>query len=111
MPMMKVRTALAGNGTADVLVGQLFETLPFNANVEIGIATDAVGVLATVQSGSDTLGDEIPVTVKAINTSPVYPDDFDLQDVAAQGEKLRIKLRDTSGAARVVMTTVKITAL
>lgn len=111
MPTITVRTALAANGTANPLSGSQYEFLPFPALVEFGIAADANGVLATVASGPDILSEEGPVVLKAINVKPVYPDDFDLSDEAAAGDRIKVGLRDTSGAARVVMTTVKITPL
>lgn len=109
MPTIQKRTALGANGTANPVSGDQFEYLPFDAYIEVGIASDANGVLATVYSGSDLLQDEGPVSLKAINVPPAYPDDFMLTDYAAAGDRLNIKLRDTSGAARVVMTVVKIT--
>lgn len=111
MPTIVVRTALGASSTADPLSGNQYEYLPFDANVEVGILTDATGVLATVTSGSDVLQEEGPVQVGTINVSPKYPDDFYLQDVAVQGERLKVRLRDTSGAARVVLTVVRITPL
>jgi hypothetical protein len=109
VPTITKRTVLGVNGTANPLQGDQFEYLPFDAYVEVGIAADANGVLATVYSGSDLLQDEGPVTLKTINVPPVYPDDFMLTDYAAAGDRLNIKLRDTSGVARTVMTLVKIT--
>lgn len=112
MPVISVRTALGANGTAEPLTGSQYEFLPFDAYVEFGLAADANGVLASVSSGNDILMEEGPIgALKAINTPPTYPDDFHLNDAAAAGERLKIRLRDTSGAARVVMTIVRITAL
>lgn len=111
MPLVKVRTVLAANSTANPLSGSQFEYLPYPAHVEFGIVTDAVGVLATVSSGSDVLQEEAPLTVKTINIAAVYPDDFDLEDNAAPGDRLKVQLRDTSGAQRIVMTSVRITPL
>jgi len=111
MPTITVRTALAASATATPLSGSQYEFLPFPARVEIGIAADATGVLATVSSGPDILQEEGPTSVKTINIPPVYPDDFTLEDEAAAGDRLKVGLRDTSGAARVVMTTVRITPL
>ncbi|HEU4544389.1 MAG TPA: hypothetical protein VFR23_24875 [Jiangellaceae bacterium] len=111
MPMIAVRTALGANGTANPLSGSQYEYLPFDAFVEFGLLTDATGVLATIQSGTDVLTEEGPVQVGTINQQPKYPDDFFLNDVAAAGERLKVALRDTSGAARVVQTVVRITPL
>lgn len=112
MPTLAVRTALAANGTAEPLAGSQFEFLPYDAYIEFGIAADANGVLQSVLSGTDTLMEEGPVmAIKAINLPPTYPDDFHLNDAAPAGSRLKIKLRDTSGAARVVMTVLRITAV
>lgn len=111
MPVVPVRTALGANGTATPLAGSQYEFLPFDALVEFGLLADANGVLATVLSGTDTLQEEGPVQIGTINQQPKYPDDFYLQDVAPAGSRLSVKLRDTSGAARVVQMMVKITPL
>jgi hypothetical protein len=109
MPNIVVRTALGANATADVLSGSQYEYLPFAALVEVGILSDATGVLATVSSGPDILQEEGPVQIGTINQSPRYPDDFFLSDLAAPGDRLKVRLRDTSAAARVVLTVVKLT--
>jgi len=111
MPTVQVRTVMTANGVATPLAGSQYEFLPFDANVEISIQADATGVLATVYSGSDVLLEEGPIQVGTINILPKYPDDYFLQDIAAAGERLSIKLRDTSGAARTVMTTVRLTPI
>src|SRR5574341_327436 len=110
MPTVRTRTALGANATANPMSDSQYETLPFSALVEIGVKADATGVLATVASGGDLLQEEGPVTIGTINELPKYPDDF-VSDIAAMGDKLKIGLRDTSGAARVVMTEVRITPL
>jgi len=112
VPTLTVRIALAANGTNEnVFSGSIYEFMPWPANLELGVAADATGVLATVNSGSDTLAEEQPVVIKAINVMPVYPDDFQFSDEAMAGDRIKVKLRDTSGAARVAMVTMKITPL
>jgi hypothetical protein len=110
MPVISVRTALGASSTATPLSGSQYEYLPFDAFVEFGIVADAVGVLATVISGSDVLMEEGPVILgSAINVMPRYPDDYLLNDDAVAGDRLSVRLRDTSAAARVVLTVCKIT--
>ena len=111
MPLMSVRTALAASSSATPLTGQQYEVLPYPAKVEFAIQADATGVLATVYSGTDLLQEEGPVQLGTINVQPKYPDDFFLADVADWNEKLKVQLRDTSGAARVVQTVVMITPI
>jgi len=79
--------------------------------VEVAISADATGVLATLGSGTDAIQDEGPVQLSTINTTPKYPDDFYLSDVVGRGERIIYQLRDTSGAARVVLSAFKFTPL
>lgn len=112
MPSIVKRVALAAGGeNSNVLQGSPFEFLPYDAAVEIGMTADVNLVLATVTSGSDVLQEEGPVQKAAADTAPKYPDDFLLQDVAAAGERLAIKLRNTNAAAAVVYVVVRITEM
>lgn len=106
-----VRTVLAASSTANPLSGTQYETLPYNAQVEAAIQADATGVLATFYTGTDVIQEEGPVQLGTINVQPKYPDDFFIRDVVAAGEKIGLKLRDTSGAQRIVMTTLVVTHL
>lgn len=108
MPSMLIETSVPANGTASPLTGQQYEFLAFPAYCEFAMAAAAAGVRATVFSGSDLLQQEGPTVVKAANTPPVYPDDFLLNDYAAPGDRLNILLRNTTGGAIVVITSVKI---
>lgn len=111
MPTIRTTTTnLAANATAFPLQGNQYEYLPFNALVEFAVVANAAGILATVYSGSDVLQQAGAATVKA--TSPLYPDDFLLSDVAAAGERISVELRETAGVATTdIETVVRITPL
>jgi len=112
MPVVTTRTTMTASGTATPLSGNQYEFLPFDALVEIAIQASAVNqVVATVYSGSDVLMEEGPVQQGTSGVLPKYPDDFYLEDLAAAGDRLKIALRDTSGAQRIVMTVLRITPL
>lgn len=113
---ISVRTILGASGTALPLQGTQFEFLPPSlfpngAFVEFASVTDATGVLRTVQTGGDIVEEESPVNIGTINVQPLYPDNFTLNDNVGPGERINLKLRDTSGASRVVSTIVRFTAL
>jgi len=108
--IVNIKTALAANGVALPLQGSIYEFVSSPSLVEFGFGADATGVLVTINSGPDTVAEENPITVKTINVVPVYPDDF-FSDQALPNDRLVIKLRDTSGVARTVMTQVRITPL
>lgn len=108
----KRNTAVAAGASINPLVGDQYEFLPFPAQVEFAILTDAittVAPVATVYSGSDLLQQEGPIPVKT--TAPSYPDDFLLSDVAAAGDRLNVQIRNADSAARIFTTVVRITPL
>lgn len=116
MSQISVRTVLPANTAVNALQGTQYEYLPGTmfprgAFVEFGTTADATGVLRTVQTGVDVIEEESPVAIAAINVQPVYPDGFTLNDAVGPGEKINVKLRDTSGVQRVVNTIVRFTPL
>lgn len=111
MPTVQGVTSTAAGGlTANVLAGSVYEYLPFNAQIEFGIVGDAAGEgRVTVLSGSDTILEESPVNRAA--RFPIYPDDFSLVDVAAKGERLVVKHRNTGAGANNLFWVLRITPL
>ena len=113
MPVIQGTTSVAAASVNDnVLAGSQFEFLPFNASLEFGLAGDANGadLRVDVYSGADVLMENAPMSAQ--NRLPVYPDDYTLTDVAAAGERLKIRVRNTNaGAARSINFAVRITPL
>lgn len=113
MPTIRRTTTFAATaGLKDnPLVGSQYEYLPFDALIEAAIVTVGAGaaVEATMFSGTDVLLEDSPVAV--VTTPPKYPDDYDIRDVAAQGERIGLTLRNTTAVANVVTTVIKITPL
>ena len=89
---------VTASSTVEPLTGWQYERLPFPALVEIALIADEIGFVATITSGSDTLGEEAPVS--AGGTDGVLPDQDKPQyeDVAAAGDKLKIKVRETQAS-------------
>ncbi len=109
MPTLTDVRSVAANAKVDnVLSGKVYEFMPFDGEVRFGIVASAVGMRATVISGSDVLQDDQEVS--AANRFPLDPDDFALTDVAGAGERLVVGLRNTTGAAITVNSVVKIEA-
>ena len=105
---------IAANSAVEPLSGWQYEYLPFPAMVAIGMRHDgaANSLVATVSSGSDVLMEESPVN--AGGTDGVFPTDLelDLVDEAMAGDRLKIRARETAGAATTdLMTRVKLTPL
>jgi len=112
MPIITTRVSIAAGTVNDnLLSNSQFEFLPYDASLEFGINGDANGqeVIVDVYSGQDVLAESMPLNSQA--RAPVYPDDFDLTDVAAAGERLKIRARNTGAGTHVVFTAVRITPL
>lgn len=104
-----IRVSVAANSTSLPLAGTMVETMPFDGIVELAMnqQSGAINdVLATVTSGSDVISDEGPISANA--RLPLYPEDFLWSDVAAAGEKLMVRLRNTTAGAIVVVLAVRI---
>lgn len=108
-----VRTAdVAAAGTvANVWAGSVFEYARSNGFLSIGIISPEaaaagpanVGLLATINVGSDVVAEEFgipvkPVTVAASNL-PIIPDDFIFQDAAAAGDRIVTSVRNPTAGA------------
>ena len=112
MPIIQNRVSIAAGVTNDnLLSGSQFEFLPYDASLEFAVNADANGqeVLCDVYSGQDVLMENAPLNSQA--RIPVYPDDYNLTDVAAAGERLKIRARNTGAGAHVVSFAVRITPL
>lgn len=111
MPSIQDQVSVAlSSVNNNVLEGSQFEFLPFDAFLEFGLNGDANGgdLRIDVYSGSDVLAENLIPSVQ--NRTPVYPDDFPLTDVAAAGERIKIRVRNVSAAAaRTLFFNLRIT--
>lgn len=108
MPMIRKTASVAANATVDnIISGSIYEFMPWNAILNIGTQGSATGLVVTINSGSDTILEESPVPTQ--NRFPIIPDDMDVQDVAAAGERLVIKIRNTTGGALTYFSLVQLT--
>lgn len=108
MPVIQSSVSIAANSTNDnVLTGSQFEFLPYDAYLEFGVNGSAAGLVADIYSGQDTIAEGMGVNTQ--NRFPVYPDDFPLNDVAAAGERIKLRARNTTAGALTLFFSVRIT--
>ena len=108
MPVIQNSVSIAANATNDnVIQGSQFEFLPFNAFLEFGLVASAAGLVADVYTGQDTIAESYALNTQ--NRFPVYPDDFNLNDVAAGGERVKVRIRNTTGGALTAFYAIRIT--
>lgn len=113
MPLFQSETSLAASAVNDnLLAGSQWEFLPYNARVDFGVVGDANAsdLRVDVYSGSDALCENLQPS--AANRTPILPDDYTLIDVAAAGERLKVRVRNlNAAAARTVFLGVRITPI
>jgi hypothetical protein len=113
MPMIQSTASVALSSVNDnVITGSQFEFLPYNALLEFGLNGDANGadLRIDIYSGQDLVVEGLIPSIQ--NRSPVYPDDYVGSDVAAAGERIKIRVRNTSAAAaRTIFFAVRITPI
>ncbi len=112
MPLISTRDSVLTLVTVEnVLTGSQFEFLPYDAFLEFGLTSAGVvgDFIVDVFSGQDILLESGEVSI--LNRQPVYPEDFSLNDVAAGGERIKIRIRNTSVGTLNFFTTLKITPI
>jgi len=110
MPVIQKEVSVAANATVDNLIsGSSFEFLRGNAVVSIGIVGSATGLVASIQSGSDIVLEEAPLLVKT--TMPTIPDDMYYNDVGVAGDRLVLRIRNTTAGALTVRGIVQVVPL
>lgn len=110
MPVIQKELSIAANSANEnILSGSAFEFLRGNAVVSIGLAGSATGLVSNIQSGADIVLEESPILVKT--TMPTIPDDMYYNDVGVMGDRLVIRVRNTTGGALTVRAVVQVTPL
>ena len=110
MPVIQKTETVATTVTLEnALAGSAFEFARTNQLVSIGVVSDVAGTFATITNGSDILLEESEVAVKS--TYPVIPDEMYYNDVATQGDRLVIRLRNPTGGNAVFKVVVQITPI
>lgn len=95
MPVIQKKVTVAAGAVVDnVLTGSQFEFLPYPAKIDFGMNQSAAGLIVDAFSGQDILCEAMEPPINA--RYPINPDDFTLTDVANAGERLKVRVRNTS---------------
>lgn len=112
MPLISLISAVPIGGTIEnTLAGSQYEFLPFDSFLEFGLTSAGVvgDFIVDVFSGQDVLLETGAVSILA--RAPIYPDDFSLNDVAGAGERIKIRVRNSSAGILNFFTALKITPI
>lgn len=110
MPVIQRETSVAAGAVVEnALSGSAFEFARQNILVSMGVTAAATGTFVTINSGTDIVLEESqPYVATAF---PVIPDQMFYTDVAAQGDRLVVRLRNPTGGAVIHRTLCQITAI
>lgn len=110
MPTIRKRTTMAASGESFPLQGDQYEILPYDALCEFAIVADTgASVRNTVYSGSDLLQQSALTDILAVASPILYPDHYNLNDIAAKSERLSVALLEVAAGTPIVRTSVRIT--
>lgn len=108
MPVIQKEVSIAANSANEnILSGSAFEFLRSNAVVSIGLTASATGLVANIQSGADIVLEESALEINS--GYPLIPDEMYYNDVGVAGDRLVIRVRNTTGGALTVRAIVQIT--
>ncbi len=98
------------NGTVDnVLAGKLDEFLRMDSIVTLHAVAQAVGVRVSLVIGGEVAMDDQELVARAGATAVIIPDDFVVSSAGFNGDRLILRLRNTTGAAIIVQSRLETT--
>ncbi len=110
MPLMTDRRSVAANSTVDnVLAGKIDEFLKMNSLVRLFANAEAVGLNVSLIVGNQVVLDDQEVPARAAGTSIVKPDDFVVETGGLAGDRMILRLRNTTAGAIIARTQVEVT--
>jgi hypothetical protein len=89
------------------MAGSLYEVLARPSIVEFGMTASAVGILATILLGGETLMQDQEIS--GANRYPIVPDDWILKAAGRAGAKIYITYRNRTVGALTVTQVLNIT--
>ena len=106
MPVMTdLNRSVAANTVVDnVLAGKLDEFLRIDSVVTLHAVAQAVGVKVTLIVGGEVAIDNQEIIARAGATSIIIPDDFVVSSAGFNGDRIILRIANTTGAAIIVMS-------
>ncbi len=106
MQVITVNSSIAANSTsANLIAGRLNEFLEAPSAVTLYATAAAVGLFATFQVGNEVFSDEQEV----LGTNPpIVPDDLFVVGVGGPGERITLRVRNSTGGAIVFQARIEI---
>jgi hypothetical protein len=100
MPAIQVEISVAANSAnSNLFSGSAFEYSRGRNLLSLGVTAAATGTFVTINSGADVVLEESPAFVKT--SFPIVPDEMYYNDIMEPFDRLRVSVRNPTGAAVV----------
>lgn len=100
--------SIAANAVDEnILSGSAFEFARGRSFVSIGLVAAATGTFATIQAGGSSIAEEFPPVIEA-TAWPQTNEDFYYNFFAVGGDRMVVRVRNSTGAPIVVRVVVQI---
>jgi len=100
MPAIQAeRTVGATSTDSNIFSGSAFEYSRGRQLLSLGVTAAATGTQCTITSGADVILEESPTYIKT--QYPIVPDEMFYNDVMEMFDRLRVQIRNTTGAGIV----------
>jgi len=110
MPAIQAETTVAANSTnPNLFTGSAFEYARGRQLLSLGVTAAATGTLTTIQSGADVILEESATYIKA--QFPIVPDEMFYNDIMEMFDRLKVQVRNSTGAGIVARAIALLTPL
>lgn len=110
MPAIQAEATVAANSTTSNLFnGSAFEYSRGRQLLSLGVTAAATGTLVTIQSGADVILEESATYIKT--QFPIVPDEMFYNDIMEMFDRLRVQIRNSTGAGIVARSIALLTPL
>lgn len=107
MSTMSDNRSIGANASVEnILSGKLHEFLSEASVITVAISAAAVGVNTSILIGGESIMQDQEVS--SSNRFPIMPDDIAAQGAGFESDRLIVSLRNTTGVAIIVQTTVMV---
>jgi hypothetical protein len=107
MPYMSDRQSVAANAVVqNALSGKTNEFITAPSIIRFGATAAAIGAFLTILVGNEVICEDQELNSQ--NRMPVDPDDFNYEASGMPGDRIVVKLRNSTGAAIICFVAVKV---
>jgi hypothetical protein len=110
MPAIQTEVTVAANATnPNIFNGSAFEYSRGRQLLSLGVTAAATGTQVTITSGADVILEESATYIKT--QFPIVPDEMFYNDIMEMFDRLRVQVRNTTGAGIIARAIALLTPL